>query len=190
MIRGRDQFKKNKPLINLLLKMCGFFPFNLKVKLLTFYRMTTGKKGLLIRYVLFKKLAKNCGDNISIHSGVYLFNVQNMSVGNNVSIHPMSYMDATGNIFIGNDVSIAHGVTIMSTTHNYDDQNIAIKDHPISLMSVTIMDNVWIGAKATILAGIKIESGCIIGATAVVTKDVPANFIVGGVPAKKISERL
>ena len=56
-------------------------------------------------------------------------------------------------------------------------------------IDVEIKDNVWIGYGAVITKGVTIESGVIIGANAVVTKDVPANAIVGGVPAKIIKFR-
>lgn len=151
--------------------------------------MSRGNKGLVIRYILLKTIAKDCGDNVSIHPSVYLLNPQNIHIGNNVSIHPMCYLDATGGIYIDRDVSIAHGVTIMSTTHTYDDLAIPIKDQPFEVLQTTIEENVWIGAKATILAGIKIGSGSIVGANCVVTKLVPPDVIVAGVPAKIIKKR-
>jgi acetyltransferase-like isoleucine patch superfamily enzyme len=112
-----------------------------------------------------------------------------MEIGNNVSIHPMCYIEAKGGLVIGNDVSIAHGVTIMTTTHIYDKTDIPIKDQGSVANNVVIKDNVWIGAKATLLCGITVNQGAIVGAGAVVTKTIPANAVVAGVPARIIKMR-
>ncbi|MGP9043568.1 acyltransferase [Cytobacillus kochii] len=189
MKRGRDKFKKFKPILKWFVIVISFFPYRLRVKLFNFSRFIQGTKGLAIRYILLKTLAKECGDNVSIHPNVYLFQVQNLSLGHNVSIHPMCYVDATGGVSIGNDVSIAHGASIMSTTHLYGDRFIPIKDQQIAYYFTRIEDNVWIGAKATILAGMNIASGSVIAANAVVTKDVSKDIIVGGIPAIKIKKR-
>ncbi len=157
--------------------------------MLVWFRKTTGHKGLVIRYALVKTLAKSCGDNVSIHPDVYLFSVAQLTLGNNVSIHPMCYIDAAGEICIGNDVSIAHATTVLSTTHTFGDPDVPIKDQPIEKHKTVIEDNVWIGAKATVLCGNTVHSGAVVAAGAVVTRDVPANSIVGGVPAKVIKER-
>lgn len=189
MVRGRDKFKKYKLFINIMVILCELLPLFIRQKLFEGCRMIKGYKGLLIRYILLNTITKECGDNVSVHPNVYLFQLKNLSIGNNVSIHPMCYIDASGGINIGNDVSIAHGSTIMSTTHRYDDFRIPIKDQSVDLLMTEVEDNVWIGAKTTILAGIKVGYGSVIGAGSVVTKDVPSNNIVGGVPAKKIKER-
>ena len=153
-------------------------------------RRTLGYKGLVLRYALLKTIAKSCGDNVSIHPDVYLFSVSQMVFGNNVSIHPMCYIDASGEIDIGNDVSIAHATTILSTTHTFDNLDVPIKDQQIEKRKTVIEDNVWIGAKATILCGNVICSGSVVAAGAVVTHDVSANTIVAGVPARVIGERV
>jgi acetyltransferase-like isoleucine patch superfamily enzyme len=189
MVRGRDKFNRFKPIISLLVNMCNLLPFIMRQKLFVFFRMTTGNKGLVLRYILLKSLAKGCGDNVSIHPGVYIFSPQNITIGHNVSIHPMCYIDALGVIYIGNDVSIAHGVTIMSSTHQYSNLKIPIKDQPVDQLTTEISDNVWVGSKVTILAGVKVSSGSVLAAGAVITKNVDNNTIVGGVPAKKLKDR-
>jgi acetyltransferase-like isoleucine patch superfamily enzyme len=151
--------------------------------------MTKGLKGLVLRYALLKTLAVKCGSNVSVHPGVYLLRPEKLSIGDNVSIHPMCYLDAAGGIEIGNDVSIAHAVTIMSTSHNYNKTDIPIKDQDVTPDATYISDNVWIGAKATILSGRRLNPGCVIAANCVVTKDVETNTIVGGVPNKVLKQR-
>ena len=187
--RGRDLFRKAKPLISCLVMICKIFPTSFRSKMLMGFRRTKGYKGLLIRYVLLKTLAKSCGDNVSIHPDVYLFSVRNLAVGNNVSIHPMCYIDATGEIDIGNDVSIAHNCSILSFEHTFEEQDIPIKDQTVKMLPVKIDNDIWLGAKVTILGGTTIRSGCVIGAGSVVTKDTEAKSVYVGVPAKKIKER-
>ena len=137
---------------------------------------------------MLKTLA-DIGDNVSINPNIYIFNPENLSIGNNVSIHPMCYIQASGGIKIGNDVSIAHGVTLLSESHRFSNLNIPIKDQGLDYKETIIQSNVWIGAKASILAGVTVKSGSIIGAGAVVTKEVEEYSIVGGVPAKVIKSR-
>lgn len=189
--RGRDKFNKYKNLINITSRFLYIFPLKFRVWLLEQFRMTPGIRGLGIRYILIKSIAKKCGDNVSIYPGVYLFNVQNIVFGNNISIHPTCYIECgpEGTIIIGNDVSVAHGASIMGTSHTYKNIETPIKDQPIETKKVEIRDNVWVGAKATILYGKTIHSGSIVGAHAVVTNDVKENTIVAGVPAIVIRER-
>lgn len=189
MTRGREKFDKFKIIIHFLVSMCLFIPLKYRIKLFESCRMIKGYVGITLRYILLKSIARKCGDNVSIHPGVYLLNPQNASFGSNVSVHPMCYIEAYGSVVIENDVSIAHGVTIMSTEHVFDEISIAINDQGTVCNEVIIKSNVWIGAKATILAGKKIETGCVIGAGSVVTKNVEKNLVVAGVPAKRINIR-
>lgn len=189
-MRGREKFEKYKTLIELLNNIIKIFPKKIRLKLFFHFRKTQGKKGLIIRYILLKTLASHCGDNVSIHPDVYIFHPENLSVGNNVSIHPMCYLECgEGKVKIGNDVSIAHGVTILAVNHNYSRKDISIKDQGIEVGETIIENDVWIGAKATILMNKKVESGSIIAANCVVTKNVEKDTIVGGIPNKLIKKR-
>jgi acetyltransferase-like isoleucine patch superfamily enzyme len=189
MARGRNVFKKFKGVFNILTKFFKLFPMKLRKKLFEHYRNKKGKLGLALRYILLKSIAKKCGDNVSIHPDCYIFAADNLEIGDNVSIHPMCYIDATGGIEIGDDVSIAHAVSILSTSHNYLDHNVPIKDQGCDYKKTVIGNNVWLGAKATIMYGKHIGDGVIIGANSVVTRDVENNMIAAGSPAKVIKER-
>lgn len=188
-VRGRDCFSKHKKLILLLSKLVKIFPLCCRKRLFEHYRSTKGIKGLAIRYILLKSIAKKCGDNVSIHPDCYIFHTEKLEIGDNVSIHPMCYIEAIGGLSIGNDVSIAHSVTLLTTGHQFDRHDIPIKDQSFIVEKTTIEDNVWIGAKATVLCGNTVNAGAVIGAGAVVTHDIEENAVAVGVPAKVIKKR-
>lgn len=187
--RGRDLFSKMEPFIYALIKMIHIIPLGMRRRLFSFFRMKNGLLGIGIRYVFFKSLVKSCGKNVAIHPGVYFFNLETLVVGDNVTFHPMCYVDSVGGMMIGNDVSIAHGTTILTSSHNYARADIAISDQGLNYEETVIENNVWIGAKVTILAGVRIKSGSIVGANSLVNKNIERNAVVGGIPAKIIKMR-
>lgn len=189
MVRGRNKFKKAKPIINIIIKIMYIFPKKIRLKLFEIFRNTAGNKGIALRYVLLKTIANYVGDNVCIYPNVYILSPENLCIEDNVSIHPMCYIQAKGKIKIGSDVSIAHGATILSESHIFKEINIPIKDQGMDYKMTEIESNVWIGAKATILAGVKIEAGSIVAAGGVVNRNVIKNSIVAGVPARLIRER-
>lgn len=182
--RGRDKFAKYKSIISFFVVLNNFLPRRLRISLFTAFRNTSGIFGIVIRYVLLKTLAKKVGDNVLIQPGCYLLNVHELSIGNNVSIQPMCYIEALGGVSIGDNVSIAHLVTIMSTEHNYIDVCTPIKEQPLYLSSVTILDDVWIGAKSTILKGVTILPHTVIGANSLVNKPLERGGIYVGSPVR------
>lgn len=189
-MRGREYVKKFDKIINMVYKCISVLPQKFKLKIFNKIRNVKGKYGLLLRYLYFKSISLKCGENVFIGENVWLFSPDKIECGKNVSIHPMCYIDATGFIEIGDDVSIAHGVTILSTTHKFVDVNVNIKDQGIEEKKTIIENNVWIGAKATILSGIRVGRGSIIGANSVVTHNVPENSVVGGCSCKSYKKTL
>ena len=188
-MRGRDKFAKFKTAIDALTKTYSLLPRSLRNRKMAKLRKKTGKIALVKRYCLLKTLAKSVGDNVSVFPDVYLQNVQGMEIGSNVSFQPMVYIEAYGGVIIGNDVSFAEGASLFSVNHGFDDMITPIKDQPLAALPIEIESNVWIGAKATVLGGVKVASGTIVAAGAVVSKDTEKNSIVAGVPAKTIRIR-
>jgi acetyltransferase-like isoleucine patch superfamily enzyme len=151
------------------------------------WRRVAGWDGLIgigLRYCLLRSMTKKCGDNVLVGPDVEIRHWRELSVGNNVSIHRGCYIDALGGVTIGDDVSIAHGTSILSFEHGWADPASPIRDNPVTKAPVLIAGDVWIGCGCRILAGVTINRRTIVAAGAVVTKDVPAGTIVGGVPAK------
>jgi len=186
-MRGRELFRLAKPLLVGFGAVLAVLPRAAVGLLLTLSRFAPTQLGIALRWTLVRRLAKRCGDTVAIHDGVYLFRLENAELGANVSVHPMCYLDATGGLVIGNDVSIAHGVSILTTEHDYTQPGFMIRDAPVKPAPVTIGDDVWIGAGARILAGVTIGAHAVVGAGAVVTRDVPARTVVAGVPARPLT---
>lgn len=187
-ITGRHKFSKFKSVIVFLVKLNSLLPSFLNRGLLRLFGRTSGKVGLLIRYILIKNLAKKCGDNVSIHPNVYLFNVEHISFGDNVSIHPLCYLEGVGELSIGDNVSIAHNSSIMTTNHGWSDTSKPIKYNEQTNSEVIINSDVWVGCGCRILSGVEVGSRSIIAAGAVVVKNIEPNSIVGGIPAKVIKK--
>ena len=91
-----------------------------------------------------------------------------------------------GPVTIGSHVNLAQGITVTALNHNFTDPSKRIAQQGVSTKPVTIADDVWIGANAVVLPGVSIGRHCVVAAGAVVSKDVPDNSIVAGVPAKVI----
>jgi acetyltransferase-like isoleucine patch superfamily enzyme len=122
--------------------------------------------------VFFKIVA----DDASVTIGDYTF------IGNGTQF------DVLHSVAVGAHTQIAPGVFITDHTHHAS-HGVRLDQQGSRAAAVVIGDDVWIGTRAVILAGVTIGSGAIVGAAAVVTKNVDANSIVAGVPARVIGTR-
>lgn len=118
-----------------------------------------------------------------------------LKFGNNVQLNDYVHICALKSVFIGNDVLMASHVYISDNTHGAykgDENDSSPLISPIQRNYLTnpveIGDRVWIGEGVMILPGVKIGEGAIIGAHSVVNKDIPANTIAVGSPAKVIKK--
>ena len=97
--------------------------------------------------------------------------------------------EPTGQITIGDHVRIAPHVMMIAANHVFDDPDATIAGQGLRHAPITIEDDVWIGGRVMITAGVTIGSGSVIGAGAVVTHDIPPMSVAVGVPAKPIKSR-
>lgn len=182
--RGRDAFRRYRVALRATSSLLGMLPRAVRIAL---WRLVAGWEGLVgtaLRYCIVRATAKACGDNVLIGPYVEVRHFSLLSVGSNVSIHRGCYVDAIGGVTIEDDVSIAHGTSILSFDHQWEDPSMPIRDNPVRLAPVHICRDVWVGCGCRILAGVRIGSRTIVAAGAVVVRDVPPGSIVGGVPAK------
>lgn len=174
-------------------------------------RFLPGRVGNLIRRAWYKKGTDGIGV-VNVESGCEFSSPQTMKLGNHVNIGKNAYFNSdggaivvgsntsfnmnvhinasvSGSIKIGNDCLIGPNVVMRTAGHRYDIENKLIRDQGHISLDIFIEDDVWIGANAVILGGVHIGRGAIVGAGAVVTKDVPSYAVSVGVPAKIIKYR-
>ena len=112
-----------------------------------------------------------------------------IAIGNNVFIGTGAEFNISHQIKIGDRCLIASGCKFVDHDHGFEQAG-PIAPQIGKLGAIEIQNDVWLGANVLVLRGVKIGAGSVIGAGAVVTKNVPPNQIWAGVPAKMISERL
>ena len=129
------------------------------------------------------------GENVAIKHGFKASRPRKITIGDGVSIHVNCVMQAQAPIKIGSGTLIAANCTIVTANHmiTVSGDNNAIGG--TESKPVTIGKNCWLGANVTILPGVTLADGAIIGAGSVVTKDMPANMICLGSPARPIKPR-
>jgi acetyltransferase-like isoleucine patch superfamily enzyme len=132
------------------------------------------------------KVGKNC----EIHPYAMILTYGgDIQIGDNCSLNPFGIIYGYGKVRLGNGVRIAAHTVIIPANHNVSDEAKPFFESGVSGRGIEISDNVWVGAGVVILDGVRIGRNCIIGAGSVVTKSVPDNTTVAGVPALAISRR-
>ena len=142
-----------------------------------------------IRVLYLSKLLKVMpfDRNSAFQCNIYIADTKNLKIGKHCQINERVFLQAAT---IGDYVMIAPDVKILSTTHIHSrvDVPMVLQGETESEI-VNIADDVWIGRNAIIMPGVSIGKGAIVGAGAVVTKNIKPYTIVGGVPAKLIKKR-
>jgi len=105
-------------------------------------------------------------------------------IGKNVGIGAFAYLGGGGGLSIGDNCIIGQYFSCHPENHNYQNANQLIREQGVTRQGIHIGNNCWIGSKVTVLDGVNIGDNCVIAAGAVVTKNMPANSVIGGVPAK------
>ena len=135
-----------------------------------------------VRDLLAELTGKAVHDSVAVFPPFYSEFGKNLTLGKDVFINMGCRFQDTGGITIGDGSLIGHGSTLTTLNHAIDpDRRADMIPAP-----VTIGRKVWLGAGVTVLPGVTIGDGAIVGAGSVVTKDVPADTIVAGAPARLI----
>jgi|SRR5579872_3886643 len=137
-----------------------------------------------IRRFFYRMAGMKIGSGSTVHMWARFYNSKNIHIGKDSIIGEGVVLDGRGTLEIGDHVDFASEVMVYNAQHDIDSPTFSAV-----IESVTIKDYVFIGPRAIILPGVTIEKGAIVAAGAVVTKNVEAFTVVGGVPAKVIGER-
>ncbi len=130
------------------------------------------------------------GDRVHVGRGALLETFGGcIDLANDVHIGPYVVIYGHGDVCIGEESLVAMHVRIVSANHALPSAGVPIRSKPDERAPIRIGRDVWIGAGATILAGVTIGDGAVIAAGAVVTREVPPNAIVAGVPARIVRHR-
>lgn len=148
-------------------------------------RVSLGSKK--VRALCGRLILRHCGTNVNIEKGAQFSS--EISLGDNSGIGVCAQISSE--VTIGNDVMMGPYCLIYTSNHCMDRTDIPMWRQGFTKPDpVVIGDDVWIGARVTILPGVQIGRGSVIGAGAVVTKSVPEYSIVGGNPARVLKYRI
>jgi len=136
------------------------------------------------RRLVYHLAGVKIGRRSKIHVFCRFFEPRNIEIGEDTIIGEFCFLDGRDKLKIGSHTDIASQVLIYNSEHDINHPKFEAIQKP-----VIIDDYVFIGPRAIILPGVKIGKGAVVAAGAVVTKNVPAGVIVGGVPAEVIGER-
>lgn len=145
-----------------------------------------GKIARKLRFYSVKVFIKECGTNVNIERGASLSS--KLKIGSNSGIGQKAII--SGAVEIGNNVMMGPECIVYTRNHRFSNTSIPMNQQGYEEEKpVYIEDDVWIGGRVIILPGRKIGHGAVIGAGAVITKDVPPFAVVGGNPAHILKYR-
>jgi acetyltransferase-like isoleucine patch superfamily enzyme len=131
------------------------------------------------------------GTLVMHHAELHVYNFRGLPqagirVGQQCLIGEFNVLRGQGGITIGDRVYTSPHVQLAAVDHVFSDPDRPFVEQGITAKGIVVEDDVWIGAAAVITDGVRIGRGAVVAAGAVVTKDVPAHTVVGGVPARPI----
>ncbi len=131
-----------------------------------------------------------CGRDCLLLEGVWVEYPERLSIGEHVNIARDVIINAAGTVRIDDWALLGPGVIIYSQDHVFDGIDVPISMAADKRAPIRIGRAAWIASRAIITAGVTIGEGAVVAAGAVVTRDVPPNTLVAGVPARVIRERV
>lgn len=105
-------------------------------------------------------------------------------IGHNVGIGEFAYIGGAGGVQIGDDTIVGQYFSVHPENHVFSDPSRPVREQGVKRQGISVGSGCWIGAKVTLIDGVRIGGNSVIAAGSVVTKCFPANSVIGGVPAR------
>lgn len=130
------------------------------------------------------------GDNSFIGESCYIkcFGGK-IEIGHDVSINSKSFLNGCGGLKIGHNTRIGTQSIMIASNHKFDDPDVLVKDQ-ITKQGIAIGENIWFGARVTVLDGVSIADNSVVGACSLVSKSITEAGVYIGIPAKKLEKSL
>lgn len=143
-------------------------------------------RNFIYKYVFHVKIDKSA----VVYYGAEIRCHRKLSIGKGSIIGDKAILDARNGLSIGKNVTLSSNVSIYTEQHDHRDPDfLCISTTRVKPCAVTIDDYVWLGPNVIVLPGVHIGEGAVVGAGAVVTKDIPPYTVNVGIPAKAVGER-
>lgn len=123
-----------------------------------------------------------CFSRLEAHDGF-------IHLGARCGVNPFTLLSGFGGLTIGDDVRIGSHCALLTSSHEFESLDVTIREQGVRRAETVVENDVWMGHACTIIGGVRVGTGSIVAAGAVVTRDVPPFSIVAGVPAKVIGSR-
>lgn len=179
---------KFKNLLNKTLTLCRVIIVKLTIKGTVNGWNISLEKG--VRFVQSRDGVFNLTGPLWFHRycSFHTYGYGSLKICEKTSIGPFTIIAAMEKVTIGSNCMIAEYVSIRDHEHAYERPDLPMREQGWVIKPIEIGNNVWIGAKVTVMKGCKIGDNVIIGANSVVTRDIPPNSIAVGSPARVIRE--
>jgi len=136
------------------------------------------------RLFLLRLFGAQVAGTVKIRPSAYVSYPWNLAVGEGTFIGDHVYIDSLTRVSVGAHVSLSNYAYVASGTHDHK-----IVSFDLVLLPVTIEDQCWLAIQSTVLPGVTLRKGCVVGARSLVTRDIPENEVWAGTPARFMNKR-
>ncbi|MEW6753622.1 MAG: acyltransferase [Candidatus Latescibacterota bacterium] len=146
--------------------------------------------GSQVRRLAYRRLLRRAGRGLMTAPGVRLLHSYNIEIGDRCSLSYGTLLNGRGGLVIGDDFTTGPGVMVLTAEHHYLDRDRRVLEQGEYEAPVRIGNDVWCGARAIVMPGVRVADGTVVAAGAVLTRDTEPYSVMAGVPARLLRYRV